>query len=140
MIVNQDVDEFNWLLNGFVTNAGGVTDALTGSSDGLLMAHSDTLDRDGAQQAAAIISGLVSLGEGAQRCLGFDDLEQIIVVTDNGYLYLTAMGDAGCLGALTESVFDMDNIGYQMGTFVQRAKGMLTPALVNDLKANVEVA
>jgi predicted regulator of Ras-like GTPase activity (Roadblock/LC7/MglB family) len=138
MTINQDVDEFNWLLNGFVKNASGVTDALTVSSDGLLMAHSDTLDRDGAQQAAAIISGLISLGQGAYRCLGFEDLEQIIVVTDGGFLYLTAMGEAGCLGAITESVFDMDNIGYQMGTFVQRATRMLTPALVNDLKASVD--
>jgi predicted regulator of Ras-like GTPase activity (Roadblock/LC7/MglB family) len=135
--VNQVVDEFNWLLNAFVRDAGVVTDALTVSSDGLLMAHSDSLDREGAQQAAAIVSALVSLGQSTHRCLGFDDLEQIIVAMGDGFLYVTAMGGAGCLAAVTETASDMDNVGYQMGTFVSRAARMLTPALIEDLKASV---
>jgi predicted regulator of Ras-like GTPase activity (Roadblock/LC7/MglB family) len=137
MSVNQAVDEFNWLLNSFVRDAGVVTDALTVSSDGLLMAHSDSLDREGAQQAAAIVSALVSLGQSTHRCLGFEGLEQIIIAMGEGFLYVTAMGDAGCLAAVTESASDMDNVGYQMGTFVTRAARMLTPALVDDLKASV---
>jgi uncharacterized protein len=137
MSANPQVDEFNWLLNAFVRDAAVVSDALTVSSDGLLMAHSDTLDRDGAQQAAAIVSALVSLGESTQRCLGFDELEQIIVAADDGFLYLTAMGDAGCLGVVTETASDMNTIGYQMGRFVKKASRMLTPVLINDLKASV---
>ena len=137
MNTKQDVSEFNWMLNAFVKDAGGVTDAVTVSTDGLLMAHSDSLDRAGAQQAAAIVSALVSLGQSTHRCLGFEDLEQVIVAMDGGFLYLTAMGNAGCLGAITESAFDMDNVGYQMGTFVKRAERMLSPALIADLKASV---
>jgi predicted regulator of Ras-like GTPase activity (Roadblock/LC7/MglB family) len=137
MTTKQDVDEFNWLLNAFVREAGGVSDAITVSTDGLLMAHSDTLDAEGAHQAAAIVSALVSLGHSAQRCLGFEQLEQVIVAMDGGFLYLTAMGEAGCLGAITESSFDMDNIGYQMGTFVKRATRLLSPELIHDLKSSV---
>jgi predicted regulator of Ras-like GTPase activity (Roadblock/LC7/MglB family) len=83
------------------------------------------------------VSALVSLGQSTHRCLGFGNLEQVIVAMDGGFLYLTAMGDAGCLGAITESAFDMDNVGYQMGTFVKRAERMLSPALIADLKASV---
>jgi uncharacterized protein len=133
----QGVDEFNWLLNAFVRDAAVVSDAITVSSDGLLMAHSDTLDRGGAQQAAAIISALVSLGDSASRNLGFAEVEQVIVAADDGFLYVTAMGAAGCLGVITESISDMDNIGYQMGNFVKRAAHMLTPTLVDELKASV---
>jgi predicted regulator of Ras-like GTPase activity (Roadblock/LC7/MglB family) len=135
---NPQVDEFNWLLNTFVRDAGVVSDALAVSSDGLLMAHSDNLDREGAHQAAAIVSGLVSLAHSTIRQLDFDDLEQIIVATDDGFIYLTAMGDAGCLAAVTDSVFDMDNVGYQMGNFVKRAARMLTPALVRELETAVD--
>jgi uncharacterized protein len=137
MSLNKDVDQFNWLLNAFVKDAGGVSDALTVSVDGLLMAHSDSLDREGAQQAAAIISGLVSLGQSTERCLGFEELDQIIIAMDGGFIYLTAMGEAGCLGAITEAAFDMDNVGYQMGNFVKRATRLLSPELIKDLKVSV---
>jgi predicted regulator of Ras-like GTPase activity (Roadblock/LC7/MglB family) len=134
---NQAVDEFNWLLNAFVRDAAVVSDAITVSSDGLLMAHSDSLQRDGAQQGAAIISALVSLGDSASRHLAFGEVEQVIVACGDGFLYVTAMGSAGCLGVITESISDMDNIGYQMGNFVKRASHMLTPAVVDELKASV---
>ena len=137
MSTNPQVDEFNWLLNTFVRDAGVVSDALAVSADGLLMAHSDNLDREGAHQAAAIVSGLVSLAHSTIRHLDFEELEQIIVATDHGFVYLTAMGESGCLAAVTESAFDMDNVGYQMGTFVKRAERMLSPALIADLKASV---
>jgi predicted regulator of Ras-like GTPase activity (Roadblock/LC7/MglB family) len=133
----EQVTEFNWLLDTFVEQTGGVSDAVAVSSDGLLMARSATLDRDGAQQVAAIISGLVSLGESTQRCLRFEELDQIIVAMEGGFLYVTAMGSAGCLGAITVSSFDMDNVGYQMGRFVERATRMLSPALVEELKTAV---
>lgn len=64
MSVGDDAQEFNWLLNNFVKVTSGVTDAVAVSSDGLLMARSNTLDEAGAQQVAAIISGSVSLGQG----------------------------------------------------------------------------
>ena len=38
---------FNWLLVNFVRNTDGVRDAVAVSSDGLLIAKSDGLDRDG---------------------------------------------------------------------------------------------
>ena len=83
---------------------------------------------------AAIISGFVSLGQGATRCFGFDDLNQIIIAMKGGYLFVTAMGTAGCLGVVATPRCDIGNVGYQMTLLVERAGEMLTPELVDELK------
>lgn len=134
MSVGDDAQEFNWLLNKFVETTSGVTDAVAVSSDGLLMARSNTLDEAGAHQVAAIISGCVSLGNGATRCFGFEELNQIIVAMKGGYLFVSAMGTAGCLGVVATPNCDIGNIGYQMTLLVERAGKMLTPELVDELK------
>jgi predicted regulator of Ras-like GTPase activity (Roadblock/LC7/MglB family) len=137
MSLDIEVSEFNWLLDTFVSSSAGVTDAVAVSSDGLLMAQSATLNRKGAHQVAAIVSGLVSLGTSAGHFLDFSPVDQIIVAMGGGLLYVTAMGSAGCLGAITDPAYDMDDVGYQMGRFVERAIDMLTPQLVTELKQAV---
>jgi len=54
----SETQSFNWLLANFVQETDGVTDAVAVSSDGLLMALSDGLDRKGAERQAAIRSRL----------------------------------------------------------------------------------
>lgn len=134
MTIGEDAQQFNWMLNNFVKETAGVTDAVAVSSDGLLMARSNTLDEAGADQVAAIISGFVSLGQGATRCFGFDELNQIIIAMKGGYLFVSAMGDAGCLGVVATPRCDIGNVGYQMALLVERAGQMLTPELVDELK------
>jgi uncharacterized protein len=137
--VRDDVSQFNFLLNNFVRGTSGVSDAVAVSSDGLLMAKSETLDEAGADQVAAIISGFVSLGQGAVRCFAFNDLNQIIVAMQGGYLFVSAMGTAGCLGVVATPRCDIGNVGYQMAMLVERCGEMLTPELVDELKAQVLV-
>lgn len=134
MSIGEDAQQFNWMLNNFVKETAGVTDAVAVSSDGLLMAKSNTLDDAGADQVAAIISGFVSLGQGATRCFAFDELNQIIIAMKGGYLFVSAMGDAGCLGVVATPRCDIGNVGYQMALLVERAGQMLTPELVDELK------
>jgi predicted regulator of Ras-like GTPase activity (Roadblock/LC7/MglB family) len=140
MSLTDDASEFNWMLNNFVRKTPGVTDAVAVSSDGLLMANSNTLEPEGADQVAAIISGLVSLGEGTSRCLAFEELEQIIVTMDGGFLFVTAMGAVGCLGVVADLECEMGIVGYQMRLMVERAGKMLTPELVGELKSLVLAA
>ena len=109
------------------------------SSDGLLMARSETLDDAGADQVAAIISGFVSLGHGAVRCFAFNELNQIIVAMRGGYLFVSAMAEAGCLGVVATPRCDIGNVGYQMALLVENGGQMLTPELVTELKALVLV-
>ena len=134
MSVQDDAQKFNWMLNKFVSDTSGVTDAVAVSADGLLMARSNTLDTAGADQVAAIISGFVSLGQGATRCFAFQRLDQIIIAMKGGYLFVSAMGEAGCLGVVAAPRCDMGNVGYQMALLVERAGPSLTPELVDELK------
>jgi len=67
MSLTEDATQFNWMLNNFVKDTSGVTDAVAVSSDGLLMAMSNTLDPGGADQVAAIFLGqAVRFPDGAE--------------------------------------------------------------------------
>ena len=139
MTVADDAQQFNWLLNTFVKETSGVSDAVAVSADGLLMARSESLDDAGADQVAAIISGFVSLGQGAVRCFAFNDLNQIIIAMKGGYLFVSAIADGGCLGVVATPKCDIGNVGYQMALLVDRCGEMLDPELINVLKAQVLV-
>jgi predicted regulator of Ras-like GTPase activity (Roadblock/LC7/MglB family) len=132
--MSEGARTFNWLLNGFVDKTAGVSDAVAVSADGLLMAMSSRLDRASAEQLAAIISGMVSLGNGASGCFGFDGLEQVIVAMRKGYLFMSAISDGSCLGVVAGKGCDIGLIGYQTTLLVERAGTVLTPDLVAELK------
>lgn len=134
MTVIDDARSFSWLLGSFVEQTAGVTDAVAVSSDGLLMAMSSTLDRSSAEQVAAIISGMVSLGQGAASCFGFDGLEQMIVAMRGGLLLVASISDGSCIGVVAKKGCDIGVVGYQMTLLVERAGAVLTPALVAELK------
>lgn len=131
---------FSWLLNGFVEKTAGVSDAVAVSSDGLLMAMSSSLERAAAEQLAAIISGMVSLGNGASQCFGFDGLEQVIVAMRRGYLFVSAISDGSCLGVVAGKGCDIGLVGYQTTLLVERAGTVLTPDLVAELKQEMLVS
>lgn len=129
--------DFSWMLDSFVEQTAGVTDAIAVSSDGLLMAMSDSLDRDGAEQLAAIVSGMVSLGQGASTCFGFGGLEQVIIAMRGGYAFVSSISDGSCLGVVATSRCDIGQIGYQCGLLVERAGAVLTPELVDALQQDL---
>ena len=132
--MSEGARSFSWLLNGFVDKTAGVSDAVAVSADGLLMAASTSLDRPAAEQLAAIISGMVSLGNGASGCFGFDGLEQVIVTMRKGFLFMSAISDGSCLGVVASKGCDIGLVGYQTTLLVERAGSVLTPDLVRELK------
>jgi predicted regulator of Ras-like GTPase activity (Roadblock/LC7/MglB family) len=133
-MTSEGARSFNWLLNGFVDKTAGVTDAVTVSADGLLMAMSSRLNRASAEQLAAIISGMVSLGNGASGVFGFEGMEQVIVAMRRGYLFVSAISDGSCLGVVAGKGCDIGLVGYQTTLLVERAGTVLTPDLVAELK------
>jgi predicted regulator of Ras-like GTPase activity (Roadblock/LC7/MglB family) len=135
--MSADVRNFNWLLSNFVDTTAGVTDAVAVSSDGLLMAMSSTLERAGAEQLAAIIAGMTSLGESTARCFALGALDQVIVAMDEGYLFVASVSDGSSLGVVADRRCDVGAVGYQMQLLVQRAGTVLSPALVEELKESV---
>ena len=132
--MSEGARSFSWLLNGFVDKTAGVSDAVAVSADGLLMASSTSLDRAAAEQLAAIISGMVSLGNGASGCFGFDGLEQVIVAMRKGFLFMSSISDGSCLGVVASKSCDIGLVGYQTTLLVERAGTVLTPDLVKELK------
>ncbi len=138
--LSEEARGFSWLLNGFVEKTAGVTDAVAVSSDGLLMAMSSSLDRASAEQLSAIIAGMVSLGNGASSCFGFESLDQIIVTMRRGFLFVSSISDGSCLGVVSSRSCDIGLVGYQTTLLVERAGSVLTPHLVTELKQEMLVS
>lgn len=139
MTITDDARGFAWLLNSFVEGTSGVTGAVAVSSDGLLMAASNVLERARAEQLAAIISGMVSLGHGTSGCFGFEGLEQVIVTMRRGFLFVSAISDGSCLGVVARKDCDIGLVGYQTTLLVERAGSVLSPALVAERKSEMLV-
>jgi predicted regulator of Ras-like GTPase activity (Roadblock/LC7/MglB family) len=129
--------EFSWMMGRFVEQTAGVSGAVAVSSDGLLMARSEGLDRSAAEPVAAIISGLVSLGQGTAGALGFEALDRIVVAMRRGLLLVASVSDGSAIGVIARNGCDIGAVGYQMTLLVERAGQLLTPALVAELRQEV---
>jgi uncharacterized protein len=134
---STDVKNFNWLLDNFVDSSAGVCDAVTVSSDGLLMAMSRSLDRTGAEKLAAIISGLVGLSRGAAKAFGWQPVDQVVIAMDGGYLFVFSISSGSSLGVVADAGCDIGLVGYQTNLLLEKIGYLLTPALVSDLRAQV---
>lgn len=135
--MSTEAQNFSWLLSSFVRDTAGVRYAIGVSSDGLLMAVSDGLDRAVADQFAAITSGMTSLAQGAARCFSCNEVEQVIVELDDGFLFVARISDGSSLGVLAEKSCDIGLIGYEMTMMVERVGGVLTPDLIQELRGNL---
>jgi predicted regulator of Ras-like GTPase activity (Roadblock/LC7/MglB family) len=129
---------FHWLLADFVRNTDGVRDAVAVSSDGLLVAKSDGLDRTAADHLAAIISGLGSLGRSAARRYDFDGLKMIMIEMHRGFLVVSAFSGGGCVGVLAGADADPGLIGYEITVLVDRVGEALTPSLIAESRKALE--
>jgi predicted regulator of Ras-like GTPase activity (Roadblock/LC7/MglB family) len=130
--LHTDASKLNWLLANFVRGTDGVRDAVAVSSDGLLIATSDGLDRTGADHLAAIVSSLASLGRSASKRYDFDGLKLIMIEMRRGFLLVSAINGGSCLGALADSDCDVGLIGYEIAVLAERFGALLTPALISE--------
>ncbi|GAA1808738.1 roadblock/LC7 domain-containing protein [Luedemannella flava] len=128
--LQADVNNLNWLLANFVRNTDGVRDAVAVSSDGLLVATSDGLDRASGDQLAAIVSSLVSLSRSASRRYEFEALKLIMIEMKRGFLLVSAISGGSCLGVIADSTGDLGLIGYEITTLADRFGALLTPGLI----------
>ncbi|MBO2450173.1 roadblock/LC7 domain-containing protein [Actinomadura barringtoniae] len=127
--------DFNWLLANFVRSTDGVTETVAVSSDGLLMAMSDGLGRNGAERLAAIVSGVTSLARSASRQYGFAGLRLVMIEMGRGFLLMSAISDGSCLGVVATSDCDLGLVGHEIAVLCDRFGGLLTPQLVAELKS-----
>ncbi|WP_223885746.1 roadblock/LC7 domain-containing protein [Nocardia sp. CA-128927] len=131
---SADPHTFNWMLANFVRETDGVRDTVAVSSDGLLIAMSDGLDRTSADRLSAMVSGLASLAKSASRSYSFDGLKLIMIEMKRGFLLVSAMGDGSCLGVIADGSCDVGLVGYEMAVLAERAGSLLDPTLISELR------
>ncbi|MFF0492665.1 roadblock/LC7 domain-containing protein [Nocardia sp. NPDC003482] len=125
---------FDWMLAEFARTTPGVREAIAVSSDGLLIAMSDGLERAAADRLGAMVSGLTSLARSASRSYSFDGLELIMIEMNRGFLLVSTISDGSCLGVIADSTCDVGQLGYEMSVLAERAGSLLNPALISELR------
>ena len=90
----------NWLVNNFVAQVPGVTDAVVVSSDGLPIASSEGLDRDSIDRFSAVASGLIGLSYGAAGRFGGGAVTEVIVEMEHAFLFVTGISDGSLLAVM----------------------------------------
>ena len=136
--ISAEAQQFNWLLSRFATETAGVKEAIAVSADGLLIAKSDMVDRADADRFAAITSAISSLANGASRLYDLGGTLKVIIDLDRGYLLVRSIGVGSSMGVLAGKAANLGNLAYDMALFANRAGGVLTPALVDELKTTVQ--
>ena len=126
--------DFTWLINGFVQRVPAVTHALLLSSDGFPLTASESVSSDGAEQLAAIASGLLGLARNSAAIFDKGSCELIIIRLSRGYFLFMGIGEYAGLAVLTSARCNMKAVAYEMTQFVDTAAGALTPKARADLR------
>jgi predicted regulator of Ras-like GTPase activity (Roadblock/LC7/MglB family) len=108
------------------------------SSDGLLVAMSERMERSGADRLAAITSAFISLANGTSTVYDLGSPNKVVVDLDKGYLLVSSISAGSTLGVLASRSAKLGTLGYEMAMFANRTAAVLTPQLVEELKAAVE--
>lgn len=118
-----------WLVSAFTRDVPGVTHAVLVSADGLLVAASDGLPRDRADQMSALTAGLSSLTVGAAHLFTAGRVVQSVIEMEGGFMLLMSVGDGSHLAVLASPRCDIGLVGYEMTLLVDRVGRMVeTPA------------
>jgi predicted regulator of Ras-like GTPase activity (Roadblock/LC7/MglB family) len=134
----MEAQQFNWLLSQFASNTPGVVHAIAVSSDGLLVAMSHGMDRANADRLAAITSAFISLANGTSTVYDLGVPNKVVVDLDKGYVLVSSISAGSTLGVLATRSAKLGTLGYEMAMFANRTGAVLTPQLVEELKAAVE--
>jgi predicted regulator of Ras-like GTPase activity (Roadblock/LC7/MglB family) len=133
--LSTEANNVNWLVNNFVGQVPGVSDAVVVSSDGLPIASSTGLDRDSIDRFSAVASGLIGLSYGAAGRFGGGAVTEVIVEMEHAFLFVTGISDGSLLAVMAEATADVGLVAYEMAVLVEKAGVTLTPELRAELQA-----
>jgi uncharacterized protein len=119
-------NSLDWLVSNFARDVPGVSHAVLVSVDGLLIAASEQLPRERAEQLAAVTSGLASLAAGAAQLFEAGQVLQSVVEMAGGYLLVMRVGDGSHLATLAAPTCDIGQIGYEMALLVDRVGNVVS--------------
>jgi predicted regulator of Ras-like GTPase activity (Roadblock/LC7/MglB family) len=134
-VLTPGATNINWLIGNFVARVPGVDEAVVVSSDGLLMAMSQGLDRASADRLAAVASGLIGLAYGVADRFHGGAVHEVIVEMERAFIFVTGISDGSCLAVVANASCDVGLVGYEMAVLVEQAGQVLTPDLRAELQA-----
>lgn len=137
MAISAAARDFNWLISGFTERVAGVVHSVVVSSDGLLVAVSDRLPRDSADQFAALTASLVSVTKTAAHMFDGDEVRQTVVELGRGFLLVMPIRDGSSMATLVASGSDVGVAGYEMAKLCKQAGEVLTPAVRAELQLSL---
>lgn len=137
MAISTAARDFNWLINGFAERVAGVVHTIVVSSDGLLVAASERLPRDSADQLAAVTASLVSVIKTAAHIFDGDEVRQTVVELGRGFLLVMPIRDGSSLATLVAAKADVGVVGYEMAKLSKQAGEALTPAVRAELQQSL---
>ncbi|KOV84679.1 roadblock/LC7 domain-containing protein [Nocardia sp. NRRL S-836] len=119
--------DWDWPLNDFVTRTAKVSHAVVVSADGLLLARSERLPDDRADQLAAVISGVMSLAEGAAKCFNAGKTRLCVIEMERGFLLVNSVADGSSIGVLAGPDAELEVVAYEIEKLVSLFGKHLTP-------------
>lgn len=135
--LSAEARNLGFLVNDLVRKVPGINHSVVLSADGLLMAMSHDLDREGADRCAAVASGLIGLAYGAATRFGGGRVNEVIVEMEHALLLVTGISDGSALAVVADAGCDIGLVGYEMAVFVERVGTVLTPELRAELQGEL---
>ena len=125
--------DFGWLIEQFVAEVPGVTQALIVSLDGLQLVGSRNVGRDLGDQLAALTANLLATADQTGSILGMGASEYITVRLPMGYLLFMRVEESAGLAVATDQGCDLRVVAYHMTQLVGSVGHLLTPPVRAEL-------
>ena len=132
--MNDPTNDLGFLLTNLVAHVPGIREAAVVSSDGLLIALSDTVDRETGDRLAAVAAGLLSVARGAGTPIRAGAVHEIIVELERALIVVMGISDGSALAVVATRPCDIGLVAYEMALLTDRAGAALTPQLVAELR------
>ncbi|MFF2526622.1 roadblock/LC7 domain-containing protein [Streptomyces liangshanensis] len=114
------VGDLGWILDELLRTPHTLR-AILLSSDGLMSAASEGVERDMADRMAAAVSGMQALSREAAEFADCEGAwEMTMIQYRGGYLFAMAAGDGSYLALSADGDADVENVSYAMEETVDR--------------------
>lgn len=108
-------------LDEFVNRVSAAEHAVALSPDGLLLAVSQGVDRELAEQLSSVVAGLQALALSAARYAGSGGVRQVIVQMHEAFLFVTATRGGAILAVQFAGDTDVDTMAYEVAVAAGQA-------------------
>jgi predicted regulator of Ras-like GTPase activity (Roadblock/LC7/MglB family) len=122
-------DQLGWLLNNLVSSVANARQALVLSRDGLLVAKSQTMSKEEADQLSALAAGVHSLARGTSQQVGGGEVRQTIIEMESAFLIVMDAGRGTCLAVLATAGANLGVMAYEMTMLARRLSAHLSVAV-----------